>query len=83
VKTIEQRFGAAVGVGIEGQMRVAVPGEEAGEAQHVAVGGAADDHGSGAAALEESDATQDQRAHDALAEIGFRDQHVAESRASE
>ena len=32
------------------------------------------------AALEQSDAAQDQRAHDALAELGFRDEDVAQSR---
>ncbi len=39
--------------------------------------GVPDDHGSGAGAFEEADAAEDERAHDALAELGLRDQDVA------
>ena len=55
-------------------MRMAVAAQKAREPQHVAVLGAADDHRPAGAGLEQPDAAQDQRAHDALAELGLRDQ---------
>ena len=41
------------------------------QAEHIAVLGAADDHRPARAGLEQSDATQDQRAHDPLAQFGL------------
>ena len=40
--------------------------------QHIAVLGAADDDRSACSRLQDGDAAQDQRAHDALAKLGFR-----------
>ena len=48
------------------------------EPQHVAVVGTADDDRSADAGLEQADAAQDQRPHDPLAEIRFRDQQRPE-----
>ncbi len=55
-----------------------VAAEKALQPQHVAILGPADDDRSAGAGLEQADAAQDQRAHDPLAEIGFRDQQRAE-----
>jgi hypothetical protein len=41
-----------------------------------------DDQRARDAALEQTHAAQDQRAHDALTELGFRDQHVAQPSAT-
>ena len=70
--------GAGVGVGVEPRMRVAVARQEILEPEHVGVVGAADDHRAAAAALDQPDAAQDQRAHDPLAKLGLGDQQRAE-----
>ena len=57
-------------------MRMTVATEEVLEPEHVAVAGAPDDHGTAAAGLDQPDATQDQGAHDALAEVGLGDQQA-------
>ena len=67
-------------LGIEHLVGLPVAREESRQSQHVAVAGAADDQRARDAALEQSDAAQDQRAHDALAELGFRDEDVAQPR---
>ena len=73
-KRSSRAFAPGVGLGVEPLMRMAVARQEAFEPQHVAVVGAADDHRPARAGLEQADAAQDQRAHDALAELGLRDQ---------
>jgi hypothetical protein len=59
-------------------MGVPVAAQEAGEPQHVAVVGRADDHRPAGAGLEQPDAAQDERAHDALAELGLGHQQGAQ-----
>ena len=59
-------------------MRMAVAGEKALQPHHVAERGRADQHRTADAALDQADPAQDQRAHDALAEIGFGDQQRAQ-----
>src|SRR5262249_59750559 len=66
--------GGGVGLRVELLMRMAVTAEKIGEPQDVAAPGAADDHRSARARLEQTDATQDERAHHSLAELRFRDQ---------
>ena len=60
-------------------MRVPIAPEKALQPQHIAVTGAADDHRSAGAGLEKVDATQDERAHDALAQVGFAHHDVAQA----
>ncbi len=59
-------------------MRVAVAGEESFQPQHVRVIGRPDDHRSGDAALEETDTSEDESAHDALADLCLGDQHLGQ-----
>ena len=60
-------------------MRNAVAGEEALQADDAAGILRPDQHRTADAALDQADPAQDQRAHDALAEIGFGDQERAQS----
>ena len=64
--------------GIEALVRMAVAAEEVDQPEHVAVAVAADDHRAAAAALDQADAAQDQRAHDPLAKLGLGDQQRAQ-----
>jgi len=59
---------------IEQMMRIAVAGEKSLQANDAARVRGADQHRAADPALDQADPAQDQRAHDALAEIGFRDQ---------
>ena len=77
METLDQRFGFRIGVGIEQLLRLSITTEKTFQPQHVAVVGAADDDRAAGAAFEEAHAAQDQRAHDPLAELGFRDQQGA------
>ena len=60
-------------------MRIAVAGEKSLQANDADGIRRADQHGAADAALNQSHPAQDQRAHDAFAEIGFRDQQRAQS----
>ena len=59
-------------------MRLAVARQEVLQPRRIAEGGRADQHGPADAALDQADPAQDQRAHDALAEIGLGDQQRAQ-----
>ena len=74
MELLDQRAGLFVRLGVEALMRMAVAAQEVSKPQHVAVAGAADDHRAAAAGLDQPDASQNQGPHDALAEVGFRDQ---------
>ena len=78
MEALDQRPAARVLVWIECLERMAVAPQEALQSQHVAAAGASDDDRSAGAALEQSDAAQDQRAHDALAELGLGDEQRAQ-----
>ncbi len=74
MEALDQRLRLGVVLGIKPQMRMTIAAEEAFEPEHVAVLGPTDDHRSAAAGLDQADAPQDKRAHDALAELRLRDQ---------
>ena len=57
---------------------LAVAGEETLQPHHVAERVGADQHRAADAALDQADPAQDQRAHDALAELGLGDQQRAQ-----
>ena len=78
LKPFDQRLPARIGGRVEPLVRVAVAGEEPFEPQHVAIVGAADNDRAARADLKQADTAQDQRPHDALAELRFRDQQVAQ-----
>ena len=59
-------------------MRMTVATQEVLEPQRVAVAGATHDHGTAAAGLDQPHPTQDQGAHDALAEVSLGDQQGAQ-----
>ena len=59
-------------------MRMAVAREETLQAQHVAMFGVTDDDRAADAAFEQPHTAQDQRPHDAFAEIGLFDHQIAQ-----
>src|SRR5690242_13053590 len=59
---------------------MSVPAQELDQAEDVSLIRSTDDDWSGDPALEEPDATEDERAHDPLAQLGLRDEQVAEPR---
>ena len=73
MEALDQRFGFGIDVGVEQLMRMAVAAQKALQPQHVAIVGAADDDRAAGAGFEQPDAAEDQRPHDALAELGFGD----------
>ena len=75
-----ENLAAGIGLGIEPLMRVTVAGEEVLEPQHIAVVGPADDDRTARTGFQEAHAAQDQRAHDALAELGLGDEQRAQLR---
>ena len=77
-KRSNERLRAGVGLGIEPLVWMAVAREEPCQPKDVAIVRRADDHGSRDAAFEKADAAQDERAHDALPQLGFRHQNVAD-----
>src|SRR5207247_1525759 len=77
-ESLEQGLRAGVAVGVERVVRMPVAREESCQPKHVAVAGVADDQRARDGALEETDAAQDERAHDAFAQLRFRDQNVAQ-----
>ena len=77
LELFDQHLAARIGLGIEPVMRMAIAPQEAFEPQHVAIAGAADDHRAAAARLDQPDATQDERTHDALAQLRLGDEESA------
>src|SRR4029077_3580758 len=67
-----------IGGRIEQMMRIAVAGEESLQANDAGRILRPDQHRPAAAAPDQTDAAQDERAHDALAEISLRDQKRAQ-----
>jgi hypothetical protein len=59
-------------------VRLPVARQESCEPQHARVALGSDDQGAREAALQQTDAAQDQGAHDALAELGLHDENVAQ-----
>ncbi|MHC2773059.1 hypothetical protein ACVIM7_002526 [Bradyrhizobium liaoningense] len=59
-------------------MRLAVAGEEPLQPHHAGGVRRSDQHGAAGAALDQIDPAQDQRPHDALAELGLGDQQRAQ-----
>ena len=68
---LDQHLAAGIRFWIEPLMRMTVAGEEVLQPQHVAVVGPADDDRAAGAGFQQAHAAQDQRAHDALAELGL------------
>lgn len=79
MKPLDQRFRARIGVGIESAMGKSAAPQKALQPQHVAIAGRADDDRPAGAAFEQADAAQDQRPHDALAEIGLLHHQIAQA----
>ena len=78
VEALDQRLRLRIGLGVQSLTRMAVAREKALEAEHIAARGIADDHRPAGSGLEQTDATQDQGAHDALPELRVGDQQRAE-----
>ncbi len=78
MEAFEQGPRAGIGLGVERLVGMPVAPEESGQPKHVGMVRPADDHRSAGAGLEEPDAAEDERAHDALPELGFRHQHLAQ-----
>ena len=71
MKTLDQHLCLCVGVGIQQLMRMSVTAKKALEPQHVAVVDVTENDGAARPALQYGGPTQDQRPHDALAEVSF------------
>jgi len=67
-------FGLRIHFGIKFFMGMAVAAEKSGEPKHVPIFGAADDHRSSGAGLEQADPAKNERSHDALAEFSLGNQ---------
>src|SRR5262245_43251970 len=78
MEALQEGLRACVLIGIETLAGVRVARQEVLEAQDVGVPGPPDDHRAAGAALDQLDAAQDQRAHDALAELSLLDQQAAQ-----
>src|SRR5260221_9224639 len=63
-----------VAFGIEPQMWMPIAREEIFETQHVAVISGTDNDGAAAAGFKQTNTTQDERPHNALAKFGFGDE---------
>ena len=74
VKALDQRLRFRIGISVERLMRMAVAPKKILEPKHITVLGVADDHRTTGSGLEQSNATQDQGAHDPLPELCLRDQ---------
>ncbi len=79
VEPLDQRPRLRVALRVEAIVRVGVARQEPDQAQHVAIPRPADDDRPAGAGLDEPDAAQDERAHDALAELGLGDEQRAQS----
>ncbi len=73
-----QLGGLLVQLGIEHAVRMAVGGQEALQRVDAAVAARADDDRAAGILFDQADAAQDQRAHDALAQVGVRDEQRAQ-----
>ena len=78
MEAVDQGLGARIGLWVEALVRMAVAGQEAFEAKHIGMIGAADDHRPAGAHIEQPDPAQDQGAHDALAEFGLFHHQIAQ-----
>ena len=74
MEALDQRLRFRIGVGIERLVRVAIAGQEALQPQYIAALGVADDDGPARSRLDQAHTTQDQGAHDPLAELRLRHQ---------
>ncbi|MFK4386087.1 hypothetical protein ABIA40_005495 [Bradyrhizobium sp. USDA 223] len=74
----DQFGGVMLALGVEQMMRLAIAGEKALQAHHAGGVRGPDQHGAADAALDQIDPAQDQRAHDALAKLGFGHQQRAQ-----
>ena len=72
VEAFDQRLGRSVGFGIEQLVRLTIAAQKTLKPHYVTIFGPTDDDRSARSAFEDRDAAQDQSAHDALPELGFR-----------
>ena len=78
METFNQYFCGCVGLGIEQLVGMTIAAEKTFQPQHITVLGATKDDRSADPSLQDSDAAQDQSAHDALAKFGFRNHQRAQ-----
>jgi hypothetical protein len=78
METFNQYLGGCVSLGIEQLMGMTVAAEKTFQPKHIAVLGATKDDWSADPSLQDSDAAQDQSAHDTLAKFGFRNHQCAQ-----
>ena len=82
MEAFDQSLGPRVFLRVEQLKRMAVAAQKALQAQHIVILGAAEDDRPSNAGPQHRDPAQDQRAHDALAELGLRDQQRAQQTTS-
>ena len=76
MEALKQGVRARVGLGVQSLVRMPVPREESFQPNNIAVICTADNHRSAYTRFEKTDAAQDQRAHDALTQLGLLHQNV-------
>ena len=77
MKAFDQRFCFLVFLRIKFLMRMTIATEKAGQSEYAPAFGVPDNYRTAGTFLEQTNPTQDQRAHDALAEFSFSDQQRA------
>ena len=78
MEAFDQRFCFVVFLWIKFLMRMTIAAEKASQPEHAPAFRVPDDHRTAGPFLKQTDATQDQRAHDALAKFSFCDQQCAQ-----
>ena len=78
MEALDQRLRTRIGLWVQPLVRMPVAGKKSFEPQHIGMIGAADDHRPAGPGLEQTDAAQDQGAHDALAQFGLFHQKIAQ-----
>jgi len=79
VETFDQHLRGCVTLGVEQLVGMTIATEKIFQPQHVPVLGTTKDDWSADPSLHDSDAAQNQSAHDALAKFGFRNHQRAQS----
>jgi hypothetical protein len=78
MKTLDQRLGLGIGLGVQPLVGMAIAAEKTFKPKHIGVLRTAHDHRAAGAGLEQPDPAQNQRTHDVLAQLCFGDQQCAQ-----
>jgi len=77
METIDQRLGVRIGLGVQPLVWMAIAAEKTFKPKHISILRTSNDDRSAGAGFKETDPTQNQRAHNALAKFRLRDKQCA------